>query len=68
MRVSKKLLDVMQTKYRTALETIMFQEVEGEFGSQKKGVEDRSRRFRDTIEQIEQLGNEMASSLAEAAT
>ncbi len=63
--IEKRLLEVMQTKYRPALEIIMSQDVEGEFGSRKKGVEDRSRRFRDTIEQIEQLGNEMASVLAE---
>jgi GTP-binding protein EngB required for normal cell division len=63
--IQKRLLEVMQTKYRPALEIILSQEVEGEFGSRKKGAEDRSRRFRDTIEQIEQLGNEMASDLAE---
>ncbi|NUQ61997.1 MAG: dynamin family protein [Pirellulales bacterium] len=63
--IQKRLLEVMQTKYRPALELIMSQEVEGEFASCKKGVEDRSRRFRDTIEQIEQLGNEMASVVAE---
>jgi hypothetical protein len=63
--IEKRLLEVMQTKYRQALESIMSQEVEGEFGSRKKGVEDRSRRFRDTIEQIEQLGNEMTSVIEE---
>ena len=66
--IEKQLLDVMQTKYRAALETIVSHEVEGDFGSRRKVVEDRSRRFRDTIEQIEQLGNEMASALADAAT
>ncbi len=63
--IEKRLLEVMQTKYRPALEIVMSQDVEGEFGSRKKGVEDRSRRFRGTIEQIEQLGNEMASFLLE---
>lgn len=63
--IEKRLLEVMQTKYRPALEIMMSQDVEGEFGSRKKGVEDRSRRFRDTIEQIEQLSNEMASVVVE---
>ncbi len=57
--IEKRLLDVMQSKYRPALEIIMAQSVEGDFGSQRKELEDRSRRFRDTIEQIEQLGNEI---------
>jgi GTP-binding protein EngB required for normal cell division len=63
--IEKRLLEVMHTKYRPALEIIMSQEVEGEFGSRKKSVEDRSHRFRETIEQIEQVGNEMASVLSE---
>jgi hypothetical protein len=46
----------------------MSQVVEGEFGSRRKGVEDRSRRFRDSIEQIEQVGNEMAAVLADLPT
>lgn len=63
--IEKRLLEVMQTKYRPALEIVMSQEVEGEFGTRKKAVEDRSRRFRDTIEQIELLGTEMAAVLAD---
>jgi hypothetical protein len=64
-QIETRLLEIMQSKYRPALEVIMSQEVEGEFSSRTKGVEERSRRFRDTIEQIEQLGNEMASVAAE---
>lgn len=63
--IEEDLLDIMQSKYRPALEVIMSQKVEGDFSSHKKGVEDRSRRFRDTIEQIEQLGKEMALAVAE---
>jgi len=66
--IETRLLEIMQSKYRPALEVIMSQDVEGEFSSRKKGVEDRSRRFRDTIEQIEQLGNEMAAVAAEVPT
>src|SRR5207249_1324269 len=65
--IEKRLLEIMQTKYRPALEITMSQDVEGEFSSRKKGVEERSRRFRETIEQIEQLGNEMASAIAQVA-
>ena len=57
--LKKQLLVVMQTKYRSALEVIMSHEVEGEFGSQKKVVEDRTRRYREAIDQIEQIGKEM---------
>jgi len=64
-QIERRLVEIMQGKYRPALEIIMSQEVEGEFSSRKKEIEDRSRRFRDTIEQIEQLGNEMASVAAE---
>jgi hypothetical protein len=66
--IESRLLEIIQSKYRPALEVIMSQDVEGEFSSRKKGVEERSRRFRDTIEQIEQLGNEMASVAAEVPT
>jgi len=64
-QIESRLLNLMQSKYRPALEIIMSKEVEGEFSSRKKGVEDRSRRFRNTIEQIEQLGKEMADLLAD---
>ncbi len=64
-QIESRLLEVLHSKYRPALEVIMTQGVEGEFSTRKKGIEDRSRRFRDTIEQIEQLGNEMTSVLAE---
>jgi hypothetical protein len=64
-QIEKDLLEAIRSKYRPALEIILAQEVEGEFGFKKKGVEDCSRRFRDTIEQIELLGNEMASVVAE---
>jgi len=63
--IESRLLDIIQSKYRPALEVIMSQDVEGEFSSRKAGVEDRSRRFRETIEQIEQLANEMASIAVE---
>jgi hypothetical protein len=66
--IEKRLLEIMQTKYRPSLEIVMSQVVEGEFGSRRKGVEDRSRRFRDSIEQIEQVGNEMAAVLADLPT
>lgn len=62
--IEKRLLVVMQTKYRSALEVAMSHEVEGEFGSRKKDVEERSRRFRENIDQIEQVGNEMSSTLS----
>jgi GTPase Era involved in 16S rRNA processing/vacuolar-type H+-ATPase subunit E/Vma4 len=64
-QIEIRLLDVLQSKYHPALETVMSQEVEGEFSSRKKGVEERSRRFRDTIEQIEQLQGEIASIFAQ---
>jgi hypothetical protein len=65
LQIKGRLLKIMQSKYRPALEVIMSQKVEGDFSSRKKGVEDRSRRFRDTVEQIEQLGKEMALAVAE---
>jgi hypothetical protein len=64
-QIKDRLLKIMQSKYRPALEVILSQEVEGEFSSRTKEVQDRSRRLRDSIEQIEQLGNEMASVVAE---
>ena len=65
-QIKERLSKLVDSKYRPALEIIMSHEMEGEFASRKKGVEDRSRRFRDAIEQIEHLANEMASVVGEA--
>jgi hypothetical protein len=54
-QIESQLLGILQSKYRPALEIIMSHEVEKEFASKRKGVEERSRRFRETIEQIEQV-------------
>lgn len=63
--IEKRLLEVMQTKYRPALETIMSRHVEEEFASRKKDIEERSRRFRHTIEQIEQINSEIHGLVAD---
>lgn len=63
--IEKRLLDVMQTKYRPAMEIIVAHQTESDFGSQRTEVEGRSRRHRDTVEQIEQLGHEMTAVLAD---
>lgn len=64
-QIETRLRKIMQSKYRPALEVIVAQAVEGDFIARKKGIEDRSRRLRETIEQIEQLGNDMASIVVE---
>ncbi|MFO0885605.1 MAG: dynamin family protein [Pirellulales bacterium] len=58
--IEKRLIEVMQTKYRPALEVIMSHEVEEEFSSQKRSTEDRSRQYREAIDQIEQISREMS--------
>jgi hypothetical protein len=63
--IEGRLVDVMQTKYRPALDVIVAQITEGEFGSQRTAVEARSRRLRDMVEQIEQLNHEMTSLLSD---
>lgn len=63
--IERRLLGVMQTKYRPALEVIVAHQTESDFGSQRTEVEGRSRRFRDTVERIEQLGHEMTAVLAD---
>ena len=63
-QIESRLMEVMQSKYRPALEIIMSQEVESEFASRQKGIVDRSKRFRETIEAIEQHAKEMATVLA----
>ncbi|GIW84243.1 MAG: hypothetical protein KatS3mg106_756 [Gemmataceae bacterium] len=61
--IEQKLLTVLQSKYRTALETIMAERVGKEFQSQREEIENRSRRFRDKIDQIERVMQEMAGVL-----
>jgi hypothetical protein len=64
--IEKSLEMIIGTKYRHALEIIISQKIEGEFGLQKKGIQSRSRRFRETIELIEQLGSEMGAIVSKS--
>jgi GTPase Era involved in 16S rRNA processing len=65
-KIESQLLEILQNKYRPALEAIMSEDVEGEFSERRKRVESRSQRFRKIIEDIEALDKEM--SLVSAAT
>jgi GTP-binding protein EngB required for normal cell division len=62
--IEQRLLSVLQSKYRTALETIMTDRVSKDYQSRRQEIEQRSRRFREMIEQTEGLLQEMVSILA----
>ncbi len=65
-QIGSKLEDVMKSNYRPALEVVLAREIEVSFASTRKGIEGRSKRFRETIEQVEQISREMASVTAGA--
>jgi len=62
--VEENILREMGTKYSSALDTIVRNEIEGTFSLQKKELETRSQRFRGIIEKIDQTHKEMMTSLA----
>jgi GTP-binding protein EngB required for normal cell division len=62
-QIESKIMEVMQSKYRPALEIVVAKEIEGEFVAKRKNVEERSRRFRDLIDQVEQILRDMAGVL-----
>jgi hypothetical protein len=66
-QIERQIMEVMQSKYRPALEIAVSKEIEGSFITQRKGIEERSRRFRDLIDQIEQILREMAAVLGNSA-
>jgi len=63
-QIEKRILDVMQSKYRPALEMVFSKDIGDEFATRRKGIEDRSRRFRGLIEEIDQVMTDMANVLA----
>lgn len=63
-QIEKRIMEVMQSKYRPALETIIAEEVNKEFGGKRKGIEQRSRRFRELIEDIETTTQGMVSTMS----
>jgi len=60
-QIEKRLLDVLQAKYRPALEIVFSKDIGDEFATRRKGIEDRSRRFRGLIEEIEQIMTDMVN-------
>ncbi|MBX3422015.1 MAG: dynamin family protein [Pirellulaceae bacterium] len=62
--IEKRILKTMETKYRPALEIVLSKEAEGEFAHKRTSVEERSRRFRSFIEDIETVMNEMTQIVA----
>mgnify|MGYP005839939621 CR=1 FL=1 len=63
-QIEVRIVEALNAKYRPALETVVACEIEGEFAGRRKSLEQRSRRFRDVIEEIEQVAKEMEKSLA----
>lgn len=63
-QIEKRILEVMQSKYRPALDLVFSAEIGEEFATRRKGIEDRSRRFRGLIEEIDQVMTDMANILA----
>ncbi len=59
-QIEKRILETMQTKYRPALEIVLGKEAEGEFAHKRTSVEERSRRFRGFIEDIDRTMSEMS--------
>ena len=62
-QIESMIMDVMQSKYRPALEIVVAKEIEGEFVTKRKNIEERSRLFRDLIDQVEQILRDMAGVL-----
>lgn len=62
-QIDTRIMEVMQSKYRPALETVVAQDIGGEFAAKRKGLEERSRRFRDLIDRIEHTVRDMAGVL-----
>lgn len=60
-QIEKRILDVMHSKYRPSLEIMFSKEVGDEFAARHKDVEERSRRFRETIEEIEEVCRRMGT-------
>lgn len=65
-QIKDEILKVLATKYRPALDISLAHEIEKEFAGQRKDLEERSRRFRTLIEQIEQISREMGAVLVDA--
>lgn len=63
-QIETRIIEVMQSKYRPALEIVLAQDIGSEFAAKRKGIEERSRRFRDLIDQIEQSIKAMGATLA----
>jgi len=64
-QIETRIVDALNAKYRPALETVVRSEIEVDFAERRKSLEQRSRRFRETIEEIEQVSKEMEQALAD---
>ncbi|RUQ30825.1 MAG: hypothetical protein EKK68_10485 [Candidatus Competibacteraceae bacterium] len=65
-QIKDEIFKVLATKYRPALDIRLAHEIEEEFAGQRKDLEERSRRFRTLIEQIELISREMGAVLVGA--
>jgi hypothetical protein len=64
--IEKQLLVILRSKYHPALEIAVAERMKREFAGEGSAVVERSKRFRQAIEQIEQVSSEMASIVAGA--
>ena len=62
-QIEMRIIETMHVKYRPVLETVVVNEIDGEYAGRRKSIEQRSRRFRDLIEEIEQISKTMDSLL-----
>jgi hypothetical protein len=62
-QIETRIMEVMQSRYRPALETVLADDIGGEFVARRRALEERSRRFRELIDQIEQTQKDMAHVL-----
>jgi len=63
LELERRLQNVLNTKYHTALEGKMAQQAADEFTAERTSVVGRAKRFRDAIERIQELSKEMRQPL-----
>jgi hypothetical protein len=67
LEMERRLLDELRGRYAAALE-VKSREVGEEFGREREGLLDRSRRYREAIEQIVRISQEMVAGPAGAVS